>query len=70
MYNWITLLHSRNYHNTVNQLYFNRTVKNEKKKKKEKEERKERNKTSEAIREGFCTQKINNRLETTVRLKH
>ena len=25
MYNWITLLYSRNYHNTVNQRYFNKT---------------------------------------------
>ena len=25
MYNWITSLHSRNYHNIVNQLYFNKT---------------------------------------------
>ena len=30
IYNWITL-YSTNYHNTVNQLYFNTTVKNEKK---------------------------------------
>ena len=27
MYNYITLLYSRNYHNIVNQLYFNRTLK-------------------------------------------
>ena len=30
IYNWITLLYSRNYHNMVNQLYFNKTLKNEK----------------------------------------
>ena len=33
IYNWISLLHSRNYHNLVNQLYFNNLKKNEKKKK-------------------------------------
>ena len=27
MYNWITLLYSRNDHNIVNQLYFNKTLK-------------------------------------------
>ena len=32
MYNWITLLYSRNYDNIVNQLYFNKTLKNDKKK--------------------------------------
>ena len=26
VYNWITLLYSRNYHNIVNQLYFNKTL--------------------------------------------
>ena len=25
MYNWITLLYIKNYHNTVNQLHFNKT---------------------------------------------
>ena len=30
MYNLITLLNSRNCHNIVNQLYFNKTLKNEK----------------------------------------
>ena len=25
MYNWISLLHSRNYYNIINQLYFNKT---------------------------------------------
>ena len=35
MYNWVTLLYSRNYYNTVNQLYFNKTLKNEKRKKKQ-----------------------------------
>ena len=34
MYNWIALLYSKNYHKLVNQLYFNKTSKNEKKKKK------------------------------------
>jgi len=29
MYNWITLLYSRNYHNIVNQLYCNKTLKKE-----------------------------------------
>ena len=24
MYDWVTLLYSRNWHNTVNQLYFNK----------------------------------------------
>ena len=33
MYNRIALLYSRNYHDIVNQLYFNTTLKNEKKKK-------------------------------------
>ena len=33
MHNWITWLYSRNYLNIVNQLYFNKTFKNEKKKK-------------------------------------
>ena len=32
MYNWITLLYSRNDHNIINQLYFNKVLKNEKKK--------------------------------------
>ena len=32
MYDCITLLYSGNYHYTVNQLYFNKTLKNEKKK--------------------------------------
>ena len=32
MYNGITLLYSRNYHNLVNQLYFNKTLKSEDKK--------------------------------------
>ena len=27
MYNWFSLLYSRNYHNIVNQLYFNKTIK-------------------------------------------
>ena len=31
MYNWITLLYSRNYHNLVNQIYINQTLKSEKK---------------------------------------
>ena len=31
MYNRITLLYSRNYHNIVNQLYLNKTLKNKKK---------------------------------------
>ena len=31
MYNWITLWYRRNYYNIVNQLYFNKTFKNEKK---------------------------------------
>ena len=31
MYNQITLLYSRNYHNLVNQLYFNKMLKNDKK---------------------------------------
>ena len=31
IYNWITLLYSRNYHNIVNQLYFNKTLKMDKK---------------------------------------
>ena len=31
MYNWITLLYSRNDHNLINQLYFKQTLKNEKK---------------------------------------
>ena len=31
MYYKITLLYSRNYHNLINQLYFNKTLKNEKK---------------------------------------
>ena len=30
MYNWIILLYSRNYHNIVDQLHFNKTLKNEK----------------------------------------
>ena len=30
MYNWITLLYSRNYCNIVNQLYFSKTLKNKK----------------------------------------
>ena len=30
-YNWVTLLYSRSYPNIVNQLYFNKTLKNEKK---------------------------------------
>ena len=29
MYNWIILLYSRDYHNIVNKLYFNKTLKNE-----------------------------------------
>ena len=33
MYNWIILLNSRNFHNIVNQLYFNKTLKKWKKKK-------------------------------------
>ena len=33
MYNWITLFYSRNYHNTVNYLYFNKMLKNGEKKK-------------------------------------
>ena len=32
MYNWITLLYSRNYYNIVNEPYFNKTLKNRKKK--------------------------------------
>ena len=36
MYNWITSLYSRNYHNIINQLYFNKTLKNEKKGQEEK----------------------------------
>ena len=32
MYNWFTLLYSRNYHNTVNQLYFNKSEKKSKNK--------------------------------------
>lgn len=35
MYNWITFLYSKNYHSTVNQLYINKTLKNEGKKKRE-----------------------------------
>ena len=31
MYNWITLLYSRNYRKLINQLHFNQTLKNEKK---------------------------------------
>ena len=31
MYNWITVLCRRNYHNAVNQLHFNKTFKNGKK---------------------------------------
>ena len=31
MYNWLTLLCGRNYHYNVNQLYLNKTLKNEKK---------------------------------------
>ena len=31
MYNCITVLHSRNYYDIVNQLYFNKTLKHEKK---------------------------------------
>ena len=31
MYNWITSLYSRNDHNTINQLYFNETIKLKKK---------------------------------------
>ena len=27
MYDWVTLLYRRNYHNPVNQLYFNKTLK-------------------------------------------
>ena len=34
MYNWITLLYIRNYQSIVNQLYFNKTLKNEKTKQK------------------------------------
>ena len=30
MYDWVTLLYSRNWHNVVNQLYINKTLKNEK----------------------------------------
>lgn len=30
VYNWITLMYSRNDHDTVNPLYFNNTLKNEK----------------------------------------
>ena len=37
MYNWITLLYSRNYHNIVNELYFNKILKNEKKNRARKE---------------------------------
>ena len=33
MYNWITLLYSRNYHNIVYQLYFIKTLKKWKKEK-------------------------------------
>ena len=33
IYKWITLLCSRNYHSLVNRLYFNKTLKNERKKK-------------------------------------
>ena len=29
MYNWVVILYSRNYHNTVLELYFNKTLKNE-----------------------------------------
>ena len=36
VYNWITLLYNRNYHYVLNQLYFNKTFKNEKGKRKEK----------------------------------
>ena len=32
MYNWITLLYSKNYHNIVNQLYLKKTLKMEKNK--------------------------------------
>ena len=32
MYNWVTLLYSRNDHNIVNQLYFNENFYNEKNK--------------------------------------
>ena len=32
MYNLITLLYNRNYYNIVNQLYFNKTLENEKNK--------------------------------------
>ena len=31
MYSWITLLHSRNYHNIVKELYLNKNFKNGKK---------------------------------------
>ena len=30
MYNWVTSLYSRNWHNTVNQLYFHKKVKKKK----------------------------------------
>ena len=33
MYNWVTMLYSRNWHNVVNQLYFNK-IKNKNKKQK------------------------------------
>ena len=36
---WVTLLYSRNWHNIVNQLYFN---KNERKKKRKEKKRKEK----------------------------
>ena len=29
MYDWVTLMYSRNWHNTVNQIYFNLKKKNE-----------------------------------------
>ena len=48
MYNWITLLHSRKYHNFVNQLYFNKTLQNEK----------EKGKELEAVRIEFCFSKF------------
>ena len=40
MFDWVTLLYSRNGHNIVNQIYFNLKKKKERKKEKERKERK------------------------------
>ena len=36
MYDWVTLLCNKKWHSIVNQLYFDKTVKNEKKKERKK----------------------------------